>query len=238
MSIIRLQHVELIDHVATKCIACNSDVTARKLEVLYEANQTRKQTVYLLTDVLYCKKCDKGYVLSAFQKMLDSNNRSWVIQSRSVSAGPSHPTQSKPNPQVISTSEPQGQSAEKIKLDFIDSILPDHAETCLRCGAIPVKYNVALKIKKDSQSEYIPCTAWKCSLCREWMMRNSHYHLLQNNYSPYSIHVKRTATILHASKVQKHKVSHSAKENTKNDQFNRYGVFKHSPADRKGYFQE
>lgn len=202
MSINRLRSVELIEQIILKCRSCNSNVTARKLEVSYAANQTRKHSTFLMTDVLYCNKCDKGYVLSAFQKIMDSNNRSWIIQSQVSSAAPKLPALSRAAASAPSVNR---QTPNKIKLDFIDLVLADHEEMCRKCAVVLVKCQVDLKITKNNHSDYIPCTAWHCTACRQWMLRHDHYNHLQSNNRPYTIQVKKPDSIWQASNNKKQK---------------------------------
>lgn len=251
MSIIKLEGVELTQAFLSKCKHCKGLLAIRKLEVLYQSNQRKGHTAYLMADVWYCARCDHGYQLAAFKTILDSSNRSWSVVEVILPKSPSISIKSysqQAQAQVVQ-SDPVSPNAIT-RIDAIDFVIGDQVQVCVNCGNSLMKQMIELRLtREDKAMTYIPCEAYQCSSCQRWMLRRQHYTTIQTSNSPYIIHVLHNdrvydslAHLKHRSKlVQSTDASPRASRQSTdklNNQFNKYGVFIPAPTNKKGYFDE
>ncbi len=263
MSARLLNGVVLVPSVIDACLSCRGNVVPRKLEAYYLAGSHSKNgtSAYLLTDVWYCRRCDKGFVLSAFKQVTDSFNRNWTIKELPAET-PSHKEnqpQMRQHGSLPSTTPKQFPDAARLKVNALDFILQDHENKCPNCKTEVTKMNVLLQSVYGDRVDYTPCEALKCEICRKWMLRRHHYIKLQTNLQPYIIPLASTAKQRHPSKTTAGKSRNSANSrvgNARNKKppdlgippservdpgnrlFNQYGVFLPSPTGRKGYFED
>ncbi|GMK38533.1 hypothetical protein PCCS19_15870 [Paenibacillus sp. CCS19] len=251
MSIIKLSGVELTQSPPSKCKHCKGLLAVRKLEVLYESNQRKGHTAYLVTDVWYCARCDRGYLLDALKTVLDSSNRSW----RAVEIGvtKSAGSDTRPQTQQAKVTQQSGQAAPVSKLpriEAIDFVIGDQLRNCVNCGGSLTKHNIELRIAREDHAVYVPCEAYQCDSCRRWMLRRQQYATLQTSNSPYVIHVLHNDRIYESLShlTNRSKLAQRSDAGLKspgqqptdklNNQFNKYGVFIPAPTNKKGYFDE
>ena len=252
MSIIKLPGVELTQSPPSKCKHCKGLLAVRKLEVLYESNQRKGHTAYLVTDVWHCARCDHGYLLDALKSVLDASNRSWRVVEVGVTklAGTVMRPQSQ---QAIATQQQSGQATPVSKLtriEAIDFVIGDQLRNCVNCGATLTKLTVELRIAREEHVVYVPCEAYQCDSCQRWMLRRQQYATLKTSNSPYMIRVlhndriyESLSHLTHRSKLAQTtdaglKAPGQQRADKLNNQFNKYGVFIPAPTNKKGYFDE
>ncbi len=245
MSIRRIHEVGIIEYGKHRCESCNGGLQARKLEILYQASPKGGTSAYLAADVLYCKRCDKGYVFRTFADLVDSQNRKWYVREAPVRADRAVPTQ-QPKPEAIPAARESGKPQPKVNhdavktIDFIHLLLQDHESRCPTCRVELGTQYVRLRISKDERHDYVPCKVLVCSDCRRWMLRKHHYNTLAINNKPYTIQVASKGSKGKSGRAQgsDDRPNKNNQVPPRNRQFNKYGVFLPSPTGKRGYFDE
>ncbi len=74
----KLQSVYFIKEMITLCTGCFSRLKVYKLEATYRNIENSKITANLMTDVLFCERCARGYLLEAFRITIDQHGKRWI----------------------------------------------------------------------------------------------------------------------------------------------------------------
>ncbi|CAM3996926.1 hypothetical protein COLU111180_18595 [Cohnella lubricantis] len=257
MSIRHLNGVILVPSPINACLSCRGAVIPRKLEAHYVASPHHNNGTFanLLTDVWYCQRCDKGFVLSAFKQVTDSFNRTWIIKELTAQTQSHGKNKTHMGQPARTSPKPQSADVAELRVKALDYILQDHENKCPKCKRVLIKSNVQIQIVKGEHVDYTPCSALHCELCQKWMIRKHHYVAMQTNLQPYIISLSSTAKHYNNNTSKRNSVNSrggnarskmpskwgvppSKRVDPGNRLFNQYGVFLPSPTGRRGDFNE
>lgn len=190
----KIQKIHFIKNIISSCTDCSFPLKAYKLDAAYRNIDNSKITANLLTDVLFCERCARGYLLEAFRITTDQHGKLWIALE------PAAPVKVIKSKSPAAVPAPKIPNDNRIVVNEIQGILSKGAE-CITCKRGLLKKKIILMIKTyDGQRELEERTrAFFCSPCSKWFLTKDSYATIKNKYKTYIIPVKTTISITGAN---------------------------------------
>lgn len=185
----KIHGVHFIKSIITSCTHCLSALKVYKLEVAYQSVENNKLTTYLLTDILFCESCGRGFLLDFFRMTTDSFRKRWAaIEAKTFKVEPNTKTVSKTTERSIYIEN------DRIVVREIHQIILNNQ--CTTCTKRLEKKKILLVIKtNDGKRELKEKTrGLHCAKCSNWFMQDGAYTTIQNKFKSYIIPVKNKKT--------------------------------------------
>jgi hypothetical protein len=250
----KLQGVYFIKGILTSCKVCLHLLQAFKLETLYRSVEHASQTKYMPADLLYCKVCNKGFMLDYFRVVTDALGKKWAAVTASETIVPKNVA-----PQKSPAAQPgRGTAVDKDRflVSQIHSIVT--SDKCTTCKMQFLKMKVTLVLKtQDGKKEIKEKTrAFHCTSCNNWYLHEQTYSLFRKKYNAYSVSIVNPIPIATSPKPVKKvasraklierdikatsRVSTTSRSQPVNSNFDKTGRFIHSDATKrwKDYYYE